>query len=139
MKKMSNIDELYNEINNIDYRKVPHEEILNAMMNNKLIVIQGQSDDILDMYGCASEQFSAWDGFSYLDYECEDFQKEEFEILKDCEVEMIWCPDNERSWLVKANNKYAKREFNILEDGKVYCTGLIIDLSRSSNSISSTD
>lgn len=127
---MSKIDKLHEEINNIEYRKVPHEGILNFMTDNKLIVIQGQSDDILDMYGFRSEEFSARDGFSHKDYECEDFQREEFEVLKDCEIEMLWCPGDKRSWLVQANDKYNKKEFNVMEDGEVYCTGLIIDLSK---------
>lgn len=132
---MSNLENIYKELNNIDYRKEPHEGILNFMTDNKIIVIQGQSDDILDMYGFASEQFSAWDGFSFKDCDCEEFQREEFEILKDCGIEMIWCPDSDRSWLVKANDKYEKKEFNIIEDGEVYCTGLIIDLSVSKNTL----
>lgn len=126
---MNQIDELYKRINNIDYRKYPSNDILNFMAKNNLIVIQGLSDDILDMYGFKSEQFSANNGFDHSQYECEQCYFEEFNILDKCGITMIWCPDEERSWLVKSNDRYETKEFNIIEDGQVYCTGLIIDIS----------
>lgn len=125
---MSNLDISYKYLNNIEYRKIPHEGILKGLFDNKILVIHGQGDDILDIYGFKNESFQAMRGFSYKDYE--DCQREEFKVLKELEVEMIWCPDKERSWLVKANNKYEKREFNVFKKGKIFCTGLIIDLSR---------
>lgn len=116
-------------LNGIEYRNEPSKEIIQFLEENNLIVIQGQSDDILDMYGRLSEQFGANNGFDYENSRHDGFNEEEFKILEKCQVKLHWCPDETRSWKAEASKDIPQMEFEVLEEGRVFCTALILDIS----------
>lgn len=105
-----------------------------------LVVIHGDSDDLLEFRGALEEELGAWNGTSVTvtmggkivehcehDGECPYF-KFWLEHQQTFTVKAKWCPKEPKcSWLITATVPGAA--FDIIEDGQLYCRGLVIDLA----------
>ncbi len=141
MAAMLNGNEYCNEMNKED------EQIAKE---NNLLVLFGQSDDLLEMRGVIHDEVGAYNGGEYaltLDGELYADGEEENTYHKAIGNEVLtlsdeydnddnprliraeWCPDDQPdlSWRITSNLPCA--EFKILEDGEPYCEGIVIDLS----------
>jgi hypothetical protein len=133
-------------LNGRQYRNEITKEEETLAKENGLLVCFGASDDLLEFRGLVYDEVGAYDGGSVLlvkkkggkiDVMSEDDFKEVLEIMDDKEldfelpkVEVVaeWCPDDlECSWRIKSDLPHAT--FDILEDGELYCRGIIIEKS----------
>ena len=103
-----------------------------------LLVIFGASDDLMEFRGLDNEEVGCYDGGSALidakgvlpDRE----SIEDDEALRDFfareplarKVEALWCAQDDTSWTYKTDVPHAT--FDIMEDGIVYCHGIVIDV-----------
>lgn len=100
-----------------EYRnELTKEEALKAKEDGVIIAF-GYSDDLLELMGAVDEEVSAFDGVNF------GF------------VEAIWCPkddfgENYASWLIKS--KFPYENFNIYEDGELFCVGAAIKVKSQS-------
>lgn len=117
---------------------------------NNLLVLFGESDDLLEMRGAIHDEVGAYNGGEYaltLDGELYADGEEENTYHKAIGNEVLplsdeydnddnprliraeWSPDDQPtlSWRISSNLPCAG--FTILEDGKPYCEGIVIDLS----------
>jgi hypothetical protein len=133
-------------LNGRQYRNEITKEEEKLAKENGLLVCFGASDDLLEFRGIVYDEVGAYDGGSALlvkkkggkiDVMSEEDFKEVQEIMDDKEldfelpkVEVIaeWCPDDlECSWRIKSDLPHAT--FDIMEDGELYCRGIIIEKS----------
>lgn len=131
-----------NEIGN----EVP-DELARAARTSNLLIVFGASDDLCEFDGAFREEASCCDGGEILfakDGKIPDMHEVQsaLRILRDelgegirlpdlLKIEAIWdekAPDGrECSWHYKTDLPHAT--FDIMEDGELYCIGMVIDLS----------
>jgi hypothetical protein len=111
---------------------------------NKLLVVYGVSDDLTEFEGIINDEMSAYDYQKFYvtrelkvidDADLEDIEnlKEEGwtppkgkEVLVTVAVE--FSPDEpECTWLISTDTPHTV--FDIVEDGELYCRGLVIDMT----------
>lgn len=133
-------------LNGRQYRDEITKDEEKLAKENGLLVCFGASDDLLEFRGIVYDEVGAYDGGSALlvkkkggkiDVMSEDDFKEVQEIMDDKEldfelpkVEVVaeWCPDDlECSWRIKSDLPHAT--FDIMEDGELYCRGIVIEKS----------
>lgn len=115
---------------------------------NRLLVLFGQSDDLLEMRGVIHDEDGAWGGAEFAlllpgemfaddDEENTYHRAEEVMVMpisdETCNddnprlIRAEWCPtDADLSWRLTSNLPHAT--FTIYESGEPYCEGIVIDL-----------
>jgi len=104
-----------------------------------LLVIFGASDDLMELRGTIDDEFGCYDGGTVLldsqgllpksesiegDVELKDFFAREPLARK---VEALWASEEDTSWTYRTDIPHAT--FDIMEDGIVYCRGIVIDVA----------
>lgn len=103
-----------------------------------LVVIYGASDDLTEFTGAIHDEYGAYDSTTHKldrkgvlpdrdtiddDEELKDFFKRE---PKAATIDALWCKEGDYSWTFKTKIPHAT--FEIVEDGKPYCRGIVIKL-----------
>lgn len=116
-----------------------HEEL--EAKKSGLIVIFGASDDLMEFRGAIDDELGAFDGetaclfkknnewnvLRHDEFYEEREKAQEYGInLRHHEIEAVFDPgDPECTWLIKSEIPHAT--FDIMEDGDLYCRGIVID------------
>jgi hypothetical protein len=101
----------------------------------------GASDDLLEFRGAIHDEVGAYDGTTayvtkdgLVQRQCQDEDcPHEKRLMNSAKrtatkVEAVWCPKSpDASWLIKTN--IAHESFDIIEDGELYCRGIVFALS----------
>ena len=131
-----------------EYREemTPEEEVIAKESN--LIVIFGASDDLVEFSGLFSDEVEAYDERDNILFNLtgiiqkpdqDDLDEDDFEIqfakyFEDKKnaysVDAIWCPEDENndvytSWEMRTKTEHGT--FDIVEDGELYCKGIVIE------------
>jgi hypothetical protein len=141
------------QVNGAQYRK--EDERFSEAESKKagLVVIFGASDDLLEFRGAIHEELGAWDGTkAYIfkkkgewvamdETEFEEYKEKLEDVgmlagFKYWQVNAEWSPtikqegkeDVEASWLITGDTP-EQVHFDVMEDGELYCRGLVIDLN----------
>lgn len=141
-----NKEQLAEILNGRQYRNEMTKEEEKLAKENGLLVCFGASDDLLEFRGIVYNEVEAYDGGTALlvrkkgdkiDVIGEDDLKEVEEIMDDKElvfdlpkVEVVaeWRPDDLKCyWRIKSDLPHST--FDIMDDGELYCRGIIIDKS----------
>ncbi len=135
--------ELAQKLNGREYlEEITREECREAKASG-LVVIFGASDDLMEFRGAIDDEVGAWNGKTaklrrsglvsvpdHVNYpedgeECKLYQRS---IEGAVEIKAVWCPDDiDASWDIVTDIPHAP--FDIMEDGELYCRGIVIDLS----------
>ena len=140
-------EELANNLNGREYGSelISKDEEKQAKENG-LVVIHGESDDLLEFRGAIDDEIGAWRGKTVMitsegkfpeyrnDTPCDCDDRERCPLFNDWfsqqavfRVFAEWCPkEPECSWLITASIPCSS--FEIMEDGELYCRGIVIDL-----------
>lgn len=111
---------------------------------NNLIVVFGYSDDNMEFRGALYDEVGCYEGGSaFITTNGELLQEPDCgcdhsinwwvsEKNKATEIEAVWCPKDESgqvicSWAYKTKAEHST--FNVMEDGDLYCIGIVFDLS----------
>jgi hypothetical protein len=104
------------------------------LANDNLIVIFGASDDLMEIRGKINDEVSCYEG-GFANFingelyqaECDDeCCPHEHRLQEKCfTVEASWGGDTVYSWIYKTEIPH--QTFNIFEEGKLYCAGIIFD------------
>ena len=127
-----------------EYRDEMSREEGRLASESGLIVIFGASDDLMEFRGVIHDEIGAYDGTTARLYRkksgtinvMDESRYEEIEgLLDDFELEIQmwevtaeWCPNGNGeapSWRITTDIPHTT--FNIMEDGEVYCEGIVID------------
>lgn len=138
--------ELAEQLDKNQYRDEITDNQEQLAKDNNLVVMFGQSDDIVMIQGSIDEETYPEDGSIYFwkrklftakePFESDQLweQKEYFEgyglNVDLTEVEAIFGPeDSEASWVFKMQSGIPYTEFRIMEDDDLFCIGIVFDLS----------
>lgn len=127
------------KLNGFEYPAYEIEGFQNEMEKDGVIAIYGMSDDLLEFSGVINDEFGAWNGFSgRLTKDLNVFDekyKSEGEAPQDRIEELpfvraVWSPEDSQgnifaSWKIETDLPHG--EFEIFEDGELFCVGVIVD------------
>ena len=100
-----------------------------------LVVIYGQSDDLIEFDGVYSDEIGAYHGETFClmlnnaKTQCFAAMSEDGDLLMtgQNEIEAVWNPnDPQCSWMIKTRIPHAP--FKIYEGDDLYCVGIVIDI-----------
>lgn len=115
---------------------------------NGLVVVFGASDDLTEFRGAINDEKGHYEGGNiYLTksgkiINADDVDGDDDAIQAKCKrsknvIEAVWCPEKSKyselgdfrnvSWLINAS--FPSERFNIMEDGEIYCIGMVFSLS----------
>ena len=140
-------------LNGRQYRNELSKEEELLAKENGLLVCFGASDDLLELRGIICDETGACDGGIALIVkkkdgvvdvmnknvleDIEDFMDDHDLVFNLPKVKIVseWCPSSlQCSWLIKSDLPHAT--FDIMEDGELYCRGIIIDKADIENALS---
>lgn len=125
-----------------EYRDEMTKEDKGVADTHGLIVIFGASDDLMEFEGALCDEIGAGTARIVINAseELSLLQEDAFHEINDLfeehnlpiklpvvEIKSEWCPEEipGASWLIKTDLPHAT--FDILEDGDIYCRGIVID------------
>jgi len=132
---------LAEQINGIEYGTDP------VCKEPGLVVLYGASDDLLELNGAIYDELGAYNGGEYYlckkkkgwqalneeDFEDDQEKASEYDVaIPHIKIKMSWdvdTPDGRFSWLLTTDYPHHSH-FDIMEDGEVFCRGLVIDLNQ---------
>jgi len=134
MKKVT-AKEMAEMLDGREYLDEITEEQEEIAENSNLLIVFGQSDDLMEFRGIFSDEIDAYEGgIAYLHQDgellknqCEDDDCPYFHAKKlECPaIELIWH-DSIPKWSVVTELPYEK--FNIYENGELFCVGIVIQV-----------
>jgi hypothetical protein len=131
----------------IEYPFYLNQDLRNELKRDGIILAYGASDDLLEFEGALNDEVGAWNGTTvrigrhaygegepFVFDEDENRKKMTFnkaQILRMKKITAIWCPRNEKrevwaSWHIVTPDIEPVAWFDIFENGKLFCRGLII-------------
>jgi len=107
------------------YRTETNDYIVGLARENKVVIVYGYSDDLLEFDGYLHDEFNAYEGTSlYINI---DGGLSINEIPNSVKIDAIWCPkDLDASWLIKT--KIPHYTFDSIEYGEIFCRGVVFSL-----------
>lgn len=130
-------EEFAKKLDGREYREeITREEAAEAKKNN-LVVVFGASDDLMEFRGAIYDEIGVWEGGvvsidknGLITNQCDNEFCPYFLALKESatKIAAIWNPPEYAhvSWEYKTYIPHAK--FSVMEDGKVYCRGIVFSL-----------
>lgn len=129
-------EELAKQIDGIEYPARFDQKTLNEAKHNKLIIIHGSSDDLVEIRGWHVEEFGAPGIFYISMIDVIDAQEHDQceclycgysdKVSRMEKIEIEWLNGGENGcWVIKTNVPHAR--FRIMEDGELYSYGIVID------------
>lgn len=106
-----------------------------AVKNDGIVILFGGSDDLMEFRGAINDEVGSYDGGeAYLtekgllvnecsDSDCPYFEKEKEKAHR---IEAVWDRDG-IPWQYETTIPHIT--FNIMENGKIYCKGIIFELA----------
>lgn len=128
-----NIHDVASKLDGIQYRQgEPDRAFEKELRDNRLVVVIGSSDDLVNFYGAISDELGAYEhyitpeGMSRNKCDCDGCPYYE-EHLKNAKViEPEWCNHPDYAWTYKTSIPHAT--FDVMEDDEKYCRGIIFSL-----------
>lgn len=107
---------------------------------NRLVIVFGASDDLMEFQGAIDEEIGAYEGATAvidaegLMPEFEEIENGDKDAFRDyfrregrgVAITTLWCAEDGYSWTYKTDIPHAT--FEIVEDGKPYCRGIVFSL-----------
>ena len=136
--------EFANLITNREYPFHITAEEQELARNNHLVVLWGQSDDLLELRGLACDEAGAYDGTKarfdiegFLPVDASGIINDSPKTIHECidivnrwkqsfEVKAEWCPKGTNlSWRITVDEKLEAAKFVVLEDDQPMCEGVV--------------
>ena len=102
-----------------------------------LAVVFGASDDLMEFRGAVDDEVDAYEGCTARINKAGIVQTPDCSLGADCkyfkaslkgvkEIKAVWCGDGKAPWSYETEIPH--EEFNIFEDGELYCTGIVFSM-----------
>ena len=132
-------EQLAEKMNGGEYRTVPTDEHVALAKQHGLLIVHGASDDLCEFDGAFTDEVGCYEGGTIsIDKDgvipsWDGLDKDALHRVrawiarydKKGDIIAVWDEDG-YSWSYKTDLPHAT--FDILEDGKPYCRGLVIDI-----------
>lgn len=133
-----NIEYAVAALDGCEYPDVGDPELFSQMADAGLVAVFGGSDDLMEFRGAIYDENTVWAcepayvtraGLVELcECECDAAIRENARKLKGATpIEAIWSPPTGESWIYKTDIPH--QTFQVMEDGEVYCTGILFRLA----------
>lgn len=107
------------EFNDKIYREIPRE-ITEAAKNTGVVIVYGQSDDLMELEGAIYDEFGCYEGgVFYFDKEGNNVNQKTKNI-----IEAVWC-DKNSDWTWSYKTTIPHENFEMMDDGEKYCRGFV--------------
>lgn len=124
------------ELNGTQYGKEGSKELFSRMKAAGLVAVFGGSDDLVELRGAIYDEVGAYEGTTFhvsgrglVKNECDEGDQCPNWRQHGMPIEAIWAPDGESggvSWAYKTDIPAVT--FEVMEDGEVYCRGIVFRL-----------
>jgi hypothetical protein len=138
-----NAKELAQALDGSEYPLRIQKDVLDAAKKAGLVIVYGASDDLMEFEGAIYDEVGVCDGgtarvdskgiipeFEQIDkeaYDAKDKLREYFQRENSGKViEALWCAEEDYSFTYKTDIPH--ETFNVVEDGKPYCRGIVFSL-----------
>lgn len=135
--------ELAQKLNESEYPLEISMELTTAAKQNRLVIVYGASDDLMEFEGAIYDEVGAYEGTKVrIDSEglVPDFEQIEMDQrnskdkLREYfqrehsgkEIEALWCKEPGYSWTFRTEIPH--EVFEVIEDGDPYCRGIVFSL-----------
>ena len=132
------VQEFADRINGQEYPLSDKNLDLKYAKKNNLVVVFGNSDDLLEFRGAIDEELGAYEGTTAYVINRTAIEEREFEddfvILQKYGfltekpltfVQSIWSPEEVKAcWLIKVNG-FESAHFDVMEDDGIFCRGSV--------------
>lgn len=118
--------ELAEKINNREYECVVTRDTSALAKQNRLVIVYGASDDLMEFDGAIYDEVGCYDGGVV--------RVGKNGVCENCEadyIEALWCKnadDTKSDVAWQYNTQIPHATFNILEDGEIYCVGIVFSI-----------
>lgn len=128
--------ELAEKLTGNEYLEEISGELADEAKAAGLVVVFGQSDDLMEFRGAIDDELGAYDGTTaylnnsgLLTNDCENNECPHFEKAKAkaVTIDALWASEGGYSWTF--STKIPHETFEIVEDGEPYCRGIVFRLS----------
>lgn len=130
---MEKLKELVGMIGTLGYREEASKEAIEFAKENGIVIVWGESDDLIEFRGAIYEEGDCYDGGDFYinqeglfedDCDCKYAKKAKENYIK---LSAIWCgKDTEWSWSYKIEVPH--ETFEIMDDDEKYCQGIVFYL-----------
>lgn len=118
------------------YAEITADEAAQAAADG-LVVVFGASDDLVELRGAIYDEVGAYDGGIVRINKDGVVQAPDCTNGADCkyfkaatkdvkEIKAVWCGEGKAPW--SYDTEIPHEEFNIFEDGELYCTGIVFSM-----------
>jgi hypothetical protein len=138
-----NAYELAQKLNGMEYGTNIPKNLTDAAKQSRLVIVYGASDDLMEFEGAIYDEIGAYEGtkvrvdgegllpdFEQIDKDQRDSKDKLREYFRrengGKEIEALWCKEPGISWTYKT--EISHEQFEILEDGDIYCRGIVFSL-----------
>lgn len=105
------------------------KDLWKVAKDNRLVVVFGASDDLVELRGVIDEEFGAWNGTTLWLNAKGDMSTHKSD-LKDrgliVNIRALWCEEPEISWTFETDIPHAT--FTVYEDDEKFCRGIVFSL-----------
>lgn len=119
-----------------EYRNETTKEIEQIAKDNGFVVVFGSSDDLCEFRGAIDDEFGCYNGGTVYLYEngllenecdydnCPYFAEKKKTAKK---IKIVWNDEGNTCWKYKTDIPH--ETFNVMEDGELYCIGIVFSIS----------
>lgn len=109
---------------------------MQAIKEAGLVIVFGQSDDLMEFEGAICDEISCYDGGTayilpdgLLTNGCENPDCPYFKVLQDKAqtIEALWCDNQDICWIYQTEIPH--ETFNVMDYGEIFCRGIVFDMA----------
>lgn len=133
---MTQIEVIANALNGSTYPFEPSQETQRAAKEGGIVIVFGASDDLMEFRGAIYDEIGAYKGtVAYVtrkgrvanecgNDECPHYARAK---AKADTIRAVWSDKGDPCWSYETDIPHAT--FEVMEDGEVYCRGIVFDLA----------
>lgn len=123
-------------LDGVEYPVRISKEMLASAKDAGIVIVYGASDDLMEFDGAIRDEIGCYEGGTayltskgLLTNDCDNDNCSYFarEKKSAAEIKAIWCPPTGESWAYETAIPH--ETFSVIEDGDVYCTGIVFRLA----------
>jgi hypothetical protein len=110
---MTSLKEMAEKLNGLEYGCEPDDKIMIELKNNRMVIVFGASDDLIEMRGASEGEYGAYEGGTI----CSNKRRK---------ITAVWNPTVKQSpYCFTYDTDISHECFEVLEEGDKYCEGIV--------------
>lgn len=110
---MYKLKEVAEMLNGLEYGCEPSDDIMKILIENKMVIVFGASDDLIEMRGASEGEYGAYEGGMIYSN-------------KRRKITAVWCSSaKENPYCFTYETDIVHECFEVVEEGDKYCQGIV--------------